>query len=296
MGLKDLLSSLFKGAGHGVDELARRLGMHQAELRNVQPVYRTFTVLKRTGGVRRIDAPQRDLKALQRRILRRLLARLRCHPSATGFERGHSIVTNAVLHTGKPVVVRMDIKGFFGATRARRVEQYFRRIGWNRAAAALLTRICTHNGGLPQGAPTSPRLSNLVNYLLDVRLAAMAHACGAAYTRYADDLTFSFAQDDPATVRSMIRLTRIIAGEFGYELHRRRKLRVRRRHQQQRVTGLVVNERVNLPRATRRRLRAIDHHLRTNRRPTLTEQQFAGWQALREMIARQADAAPQPHH
>lgn len=291
MGLKDLFASVFKGSGHDVAELARRLDIDETELRAVRPAYRTFTIPKRSGGTRRIDAPDRELSNLQRRVLRRLLARLRAHPNATGFERGCSIVTNAVLHAGKAVVVRMDVKEFFPTTRARRVEQYFRRIGWNREAGALLMRICTHHGTLPQGAPTSPRLSNLVNYRLDARLAAMAHRFGAGYTRYADDMTFSLERDDRAGVHNVIRATKAIVANFGYKLHQHRKLRVRRRHQQQHITGLVVNERVNLPRATRRRLRAIGHHLSTGRPATLTEQQFAGWRALQQMIARQSGAS-----
>ena len=80
------------------------------------------------------------------------------------------IHSNAVAHQGQDVVVRVDLVDFFTTTRAERVQRYFRRIGWNRPAARILTRLCTFDNGLPQGAPTSPRLSNLVNYRLDVRL------------------------------------------------------------------------------------------------------------------------------
>lgn len=304
MGLWGLFRWLFRGRGHGVEELARRLGMTVAELRAFQPTYREFTIPKRSGGSRRILAPSDDLKALQRRILRRLLARLRAHPAATGFERGHSIVTNARAHAGQAVVVRMDLKDFFPATQAKRVRGYFRQVGWNRPAADLLTRLCTFDGGLPQGAPTSPRLSNLVNYRLDARLTGLAtrrrlrnprtagrleeRPVGATYSRYADDITFSFPTDDRTTIRYVVRMTGYIVAREGYELHKRRKLRVLRRHMCQQVTGLVVNARVNLPRRTRRWLRAVEHHVATDRAPTLTPTQLAGWRALREMIARQA--------
>jgi hypothetical protein len=198
----------------------------------------------------------------------------------------------------------MDLKDFFPATRARRVRAYLRKVGWNRPAADLLTRLCTFEGGLPQGAPTSPRLSNLVNYRLDARLTGVAtrrrlfnprtagrleeRPVGATYSRYADDLTFSFPTDDPAVVRYVVRLTKYIVGREGYELHLRRKLRVLRRHARQQVTGLVVNARVNLPRRTRRWLRAVEHRLATGRPATLTPARLAGWRALREMVARQA--------
>jgi retron-type reverse transcriptase len=235
-----------------------------------------------------VSAPDDPLKALQRQILRRLLARLRCHPAATGFQKGESIVTNARRHTGQAVVVRLDLKDFFPATTEARVHAYFRRIGWNRPAARLLTRLCAHRGGLPQGAPTSPRLSNLVNFRLDRRLAAMTRKLGLRYTRYADDITLSFPTDDKKRIRYMIRFVERVAWAEGYRLHRRKKLHIRRRHQQQLVTGLVVNERVHLPRKTRRRLRAVDHHLRTGRPATLTPEQRAGWSALQIMIAEQS--------
>jgi retron-type reverse transcriptase len=307
--LERLLVRAFRGSGHGVAELARRLGVSVQELRSVEPVYRPFTIPKRSGGTRQILAPDERLKALQRRILRRLLRRLRCHPAAAGFERGRSIVTNALPHLGKPVIVRLDLKDFFVSTRAARVRKYFRTIGWDREAAWLLTRLCTHGGGLPQGAPTSPRLSNLVNHRLDARLAGLAAYAGptqfrnprtggpvvgpqvrveATYTRYADDLTFSFDSDDPKRIHDLIWRVRRIVEQEGYTLHLRKKLSIRRRHQRQVVTGLVVNERVNLPRATRRWLRAVEHRLARGEVATLTPAQFAGWRALRHMNDAQA--------
>ncbi len=106
----DLLARLFKGRGHGVGELARRLGAAEAELRAVRPTYHAFRIPKRAGGSRLILAPDAGLKALQRRILRRLLRRLRCHPAATAFERGRSIVANARPHAGKVVVARAAVR------------------------------------------------------------------------------------------------------------------------------------------------------------------------------------------
>jgi retron-type reverse transcriptase len=293
-GLKRLWSWLRHGSGHGVDELARRLGWSRAALEAVRPSYQTFSVPKRSGGKRRLDTPADPLKALQRQILRRLLKRLRCHQAATGFQPGQSIVTNARRHVGQAVVVRLDLKNFFESTPAYRVYRYFRAIGWNRQAAGFLTSWCTHRGRRPQGAPTSPRLSNLVNYHLDCRLAAMAKRMGLAYTRYADDITLSFPTDERKLMRYMIGFVRRVAAQSGYRVHGRKKMRIRRRHQQQRVTGLVVNEQARLPRATRRWLRAVDHHLRTGRPSTLTPAQRAGWSALETMIAGQSVPSPLP--
>lgn len=296
MGLWSVLTRLWRwlrdGSGFGVEELARRLGCDATDLEAFQPGYREFTVPKRSGGLRKLCAPDERLKELQRKVLRRLLGRLKVHAAATGFQRGQSIVTHARQHTGQAVVVRLDIKDFFPSTAARRVYRYFRKIGWNRPAARLLKRLCTHQDGLPQGAPTSPRLSNLVNYHLDCRLTAIARKLGAHYSRYADDITLSFPTDDRRQIRYLIRFVRRVAAETGYLLHGAKKLRIRRQHQQQRVTGLVVNECVNLPREVRRRLRAVEHHLRTGRPATLTPQQLAGWRAFQHMVATQTVGPP----
>jgi retron-type reverse transcriptase len=206
---------VWQGSGYGIDELARRLGCDAATLAAVEPSYREVYVPKRSGGKRLLCVPDDNLKAIQRTILRRLLGRLRCHAAVTGFQRGESIVSHARRHVRRAVVVRLDLKDFFPSTRERRVYRYFRKIGWNRPAARLLRRLCTHRAGVPQGAPTSPRLSNLVNYRLDCRLAAMANKLGAGYSRYADDLTFSFTVDDRDVIQYLIRFARRAAHEEG---------------------------------------------------------------------------------
>lgn len=327
MGLMDLLRRLFgirpeyavpsramsrgsgPDAGMDVVELSRRLGVDQPMLTSHVPAYREFTVAKRSGGPRKICAPAPATRELQRTINRRLLRGLSAHPCATGFERGHSIVTNASVHVGKAVVLKMDVKDFFNSTDAGRVCNYFRAIGWNHETAEMLTKLCTHDGSLPQGAPTSPRLSNLVNHALDARLAGVAKSpyvaqqnpktlerisrppvpsLSVAYTRYADDITFSLSADDHHVVQSLIFLTKMILADYGYKLHQNRKLVIRRQHQSQRVTGLVVNHRIQLPRHTRRMLRAAEHHLVNGRPATLDEAQLAGWRAVQHMIDTQA--------
>jgi len=299
MGLVDLIRRLLggggsrraggadRGPGLGLMDLSRRLRLPALDLQRVGVHYDEFTIPKRCGGARKILAPAPELKALQRRILRRLLARLRVHPAAMGFERGRSIVTNARAHAGSAVVIHMDIRDFFGSTATGRVREYFTAIGWGSEAVYLLLKWTMADGHLPQGAPTSPRLSNLVNYEMDTRLAALAESIGAVYTRYADDLVFSLRTDRRLSVTSAIRGTKAILDDYGYRLHLKRKLSIRRRHQRQTVTGLVVNDGVALPRETRRRLRAVEHHLRTGRTATLTPEQLAGWRALMAMIERQ---------
>jgi RNA-directed DNA polymerase len=278
------------GWGRGVAELAERIGYRADELERLEPRYREVVVPKRRGGgMRRLHVPDDATKTLQRTILRKLLAPLRAHPAATGFERGRFIVDNALPHVRRAVVIKMDVVDFFPSTGADRIDAYFRRIGWNAKAAALLTRLVTYDGGLPQGAPTSPRLSNLVNYGLDVRLAQMAERRSARYTRYADDITFSHEHDGSIRPRGTIDMARWLLRAHGYTAHGRAKTSIRRAHQRQSVTGLIVNDGVRLPRELRRKLRAIRHHVATGRPATLTEEQLRGWAAFEAMVARGSD-------
>jgi RNA-directed DNA polymerase len=273
---------------HDLDELARRLGLETAELRSLRAHYREFEIPKRSGGTRTILAPDPATKAVQRRILHRLLDRLPAHAAVHAYERGRSIVTNAVAHERAAVVLKLDLRDFFASTAASRVRRYFRVLGWDRETAKILVRLTTYEGGLPAGAPTSPRLANLVNVMLDARLAGLARREGATYTRYADDLTFSFARDDGAAVRRVIRVARRILWAERYELHLARKLQVRRRWERQLVTGLVVNDRVAIPRDRRRWLRAVEHHLANGRPATLTPDALTAWHGLELMVERQA--------
>lgn len=268
----------------GVDELARRLAMGESELRGFKPAYHTFTIPKRNGGTRTITAPNPETKHLQRLILRRVLGALKAHPAAHGFERGRSTVTNAVRHTQAFMVVKMDIRNYFQSTSAERIEEYFGAIGWDKPAAALLTRLTTHKGGLPQGAPTSPRLSNLVNWRLDMSLTGLAEKARATYTRYADDMTFSLQSDDRQALFCITDITRDVLYDFGYQVHWRKTLHLRRYHQRQTVTGIVVNDGLSVPREVRRRLRAIEHRLSRGEQATLTPTQLAGWRAYLAMV------------
>lgn len=277
------------GRGLSPAELARRLDVPLEELQSISIDYVEAFIPKRSGGTRRLLVPSHELKAVQRRILRRVLAKLTVHPAVTGFEDGQSIVHNARQHVGKPVILKMDIEDFFPSTKAERLTKYFQRIGWNRAAAELLTKLTTYEGGLPQGAPTSPRLSNLVNRRLDTRIGRVVAWRKGTYTRYADDITISFSRDDGRRVRGMIQYVRRRLKIEGYRSHRDKQL-ILRQHQQQRVTGLVVNRKVNLPRETRRRLRAIEHRLNTGGPATMTREQLEGWKSLLAMIESQRES------
>jgi RNA-directed DNA polymerase len=268
--------------------------------------YSTFTIPKRNGGRRNIEAPNDQLKALQRTVLHRLLNPLPVPEAATGFVPGRSIVDNARPHAGQPVVINLDLADFFPSITAERVMAAWQALGWGAEAATVLTRICTNEGHLPQGAPTSPALSNLVCRKLDARLSALLDVYDGHYTRYADDLTLSLPgfgtnkrlrkhkgknllRARPASMPSRSLLTRVkaILQEEGFAIQMRKKVRVQRAHQRQTATGLVVNAKVNLPRATRRLIRAMQHHEKVGKLDTAGQRRLRGLEAFAAMVEEQ---------
>ncbi len=274
---------------YDLSELARRLGVSAAVLERFETGYRTAEIPKPRGGVRRLEIPNEETKKLQRTILRRLLTSLNVHPFACGFEQGTSIVDAATPHEGRLVVVKMDIRRFFESTTSARILAYFQGIGWDAASAEVLLRLTTYNGHLPQGAPTSPKISNLVNAPLDEALLRLARRHNGAYSRYADDITMSFDIRRGRVVRGLTQVVRRILKSYGYTMHGGAKLKFLRQNQRQQVLGLVVNEKTALPRKTRRWLRAVRHHASVGKPVSLSQQQLNGWEALLKMVETQRD-------
>ncbi len=201
--------------------------------------YRTFQVRKRDGAPRTIYAPSPPLKSLQRALLRNYLDGLDAHPAALGFRKGCSIADHARAHQGQAVVLTADLEDFFAHVAAWRVEDFFIAQGWDETTAAILTRLCTLRGALPQGAPTSPALSNLVNVPLDAALAALAGRTGGRYTRYGDDLAFSWPVEPlaPETQRAL----QAIILTHGYRLNAEKwQLYHPHRGEEPRLTGVIL--------------------------------------------------------
>lgn len=233
-----------------------------------------YVQLPRAGSPPRvIEQPKPRLKALQRRLLHELLDRIPVHEAAHGFVRGRSARTHALLHTGRRVVVRLDLEDFFAGVAAGRVYGIFRTAGYPEAVAHVLTGLCTNavpvsesvpghfrlarrlaTPHLPQGAPTSPALANLAAFSLDRRLTGLADAVGARYTRYADDLVFS---SDCHLRMPQTMITRI-AADGGFRVNAA-KARVMGRGTRQTVTGVVVNAHPNVPRGEYDTLKAVLH-------------------------------------
>lgn len=235
--------------------------------------YHRFTIPKRTGGERLISAPHKKLKAAQHWILAHILEPLALAEHAHGFVPGRSTVSNAVPHVGAAVVVNVDLRDFFPTVTYRRVKGLYRKLGYSEEVATVLGLVCsepditeTELDGtryyvargprrLPQGAPTSPAITNVLCRRLDRRIAGWARKHGFIYTRYADDLTVS-AKDRAAPVGKMLAFLRRITTAEGFAIHPD-KIRVVRRGRRQEVTGVVVNERPGVPRDELRRFRAL---------------------------------------
>ncbi|MDP6443161.1 MAG: reverse transcriptase domain-containing protein, partial [Pirellulaceae bacterium] len=240
--------------------------------------YRQFTVAKKTGGVRTISAPMPRLKRVQEWILHSLLENVELHEAVHGFRKGRSIVTNAEPHVGAAVVVNLDLENFFPTVTYPRVKGLFRSLGFSESVATLFALVCTEpdrkevtvdgdtyhvatsERRLPQGAPTSPAITNILCRGMDARLQSLAVKLGFRYSRYADDLTFSGDAAANERVGQLLRRARFVVGEEGFTIHPR-KTRILRPGRRQEVTGLTVNERVAVSRKDLRRFRAVLHQV-----------------------------------
>jgi RNA-directed DNA polymerase len=250
-----------------VDAFAKSLGMTVAKLRwlafhrdvDSGTHYHRWLVPKRDGTPRLISAPKPDLKAAQRWIMRQVTEHLPVHGAAHGFLVGRSIVTNAIAHAGAKIVVKMDIRGFYPTVTWRRVKGLLRRAGLGEQISTLMALLSTESPreevvthgktyfvatgprSLPQGAPTSPSITNALCLRLDARLSGLARKLDCRYTRYADDMTFSWHGGAKADIGNLIHAVTAIVKAEGFAIHPS-KTRVMRSGARQSVTGLVVNK------------------------------------------------------
>lgn len=232
-----------------------------------------YRILAKEGGaVRVIEAPKQRLKIIQKQILGEILEKIPVHPAAHGFRRGRSIKTFAAPHAGQRLVMRMDLRDFFPSISAPRVQVMFRTAGYPEPVANLLGGLCTNAAPrsiwgrgldpvrmadarhlyawphLPQGAPTSPALANICAHRVDCRLTGLAEACGAVYTRYADDLAFSGGEDfERCSERFSVHVAAILLEE-GFAVQHR-KTRIMRQGVRQYLAGIVANEHLNVIRS-----------------------------------------------
>jgi RNA-directed DNA polymerase len=254
--------------------------------------YHRWHVPKRDGGLRLISAPKPELKAAQRWIAHNVTEHLPVHTAAHGFVPGRSTVSNASVHAGARVIIKLDLKDFYPTITQPRVKGMLRKAGYGEQVATVLSMLCTEAPrevlelrgkpvhvaigprSLPQGAPTSPSITNALCLRLDRRMYGLAVKLGFRYSRYADDLTFSWHgaagpnASAEAPVGKLLHRVRSIVGGEGFAVHPG-KTRIMRAGRRQKVTGLVVNAPAagatnvppaRVPRKLRRRLRAALHN------------------------------------
>jgi RNA-directed DNA polymerase len=264
-------SGLLTASSYG--DISKALGVNEstirqlAESRDLTAYYVEFTIPKRSTGDRTIFAPRRELKAIQRRIAAVLNTMARPDEAVHGYVPARSIRTNAAIHVGQRMVITYDLENFFPTIHFGRIRGLLssKAFGFSAITSRVLAHLCCLKGELPVGAPTSPVLSNVICFSMDRRLSFIASKCGARYSRYADDLTFSVAVDRlppmlgvrllDGTLQVSRTIERVIS-ESGFRLNVK-KSRVRSRNGRQCVTGITVNERLNVSRDKVRNVRAM---------------------------------------
>lgn len=228
--------------------------------------YRTVKIPKGNGEFRELCVPDDFLKAVQSKIAEILLAREEISPYATAYRIGGSTLVNALPHVGKPMVMKLDIRQFFDHCIYPVVkEKVFSAERYSEANRVLLTLLCVHKDALPQGAPTSPVISNIILRDFDNAVGAWCAERQIAYTRYCDDMTFS-GEFDPQSVKAVVKSELRKLGLFLND----KKTVVLHSGQRKSVTGIVVNEKPNVSAAYRRKLRqelyycqkyGVDNHI-----------------------------------
>jgi len=254
-------------------DVARILGISEKQLvyclytRPRASFYNLFEIRKKNGGSRQITAPIGAIKYMQFRLSKLLAQVYKPKAAAHGFIKNKSILTNAAIHLRQKCLLNIDLKDFFPTINFGRVRGLFKSQPFNFSSevATILAQICCYNGALPQGAPTSPVISNMICNRLDKQLHKLARTSQCRYTRYADDITFStFKSRLPAKIAYLSDTHQVIIGKDlvqivesnGFAINDA-KTRMRSRYQSQQVTGLVVNEKLNVRREFVRKVRAM---------------------------------------
>ena len=273
-------------------ELSTLLKLTPLHLEQVinSPSYTEFKLPKKKGKPRLICKPNDELMKIQRRLNLYFQAIYEFHipPCVHGFvpksnTANRSIITNAKPHIDKKNILVIDLKDFFTTIRAKRVKNLFSSWGINDEIASTLALLCTYKGTLPMGAPTSPIVSNLCSYELDMKLMRFCELNQVTYSRYADDLTFSSNGNiSNELIQSLIQMIR----ENGFEINYK-KLRRIGSHRKQKITGIIVNEKLSVERKLKKKIRAIEHDIKINGAANATENHFKLEEPANSEIQRQ---------
>ncbi|MEK9845709.1 retron St85 family RNA-directed DNA polymerase [Thalassospira sp.] len=246
--------------------------------------YRSFSILKKDGTRREIDTPRTYLKVVQWWILDNILHKIPLPEYVFGFVPGRSAIQNATFHAKTKHVLNVDIKDFFPSISKGQVVTIFTSIGYSVPVAEMLADLCCYNDRVPQGAPTSPALANLVLSNLDHELHHLAKATGCKYSRYADDLTFS---SERRIEMSFFEAVKSAVRRYGFSL-KSSKTRFSGRGNRMEVTGVVINDTLQPPRKWRKNTRAKIHTLKNASR--ITRKQVSYLQAIVGMTGQFPDS------
>lgn len=227
--------------------------------------YRNFDLPKRRGGLRSIQEPRRELKYIQRNLAGQLYKVYRPRNAVQGFRHGKNVKSNAELHCPARYIFNVDLKDFFPSINFGRVRGVFlTQFSLPHTVATVLAQICCHENSLPQGAPTSPVLSNIICSRMDGELTRLAKKYRCFYSRYVDDITFSKRTSD---FPPEIGYAGPTGGQVGPELDdiirsndfniNEEKVYLQSNRRRQRVTGLIINQKPNVPRRYVRQIRAM---------------------------------------
>jgi len=252
-------------------ELAAMLSinLHQLDELLINPTYETFFIPKKKGGTRKIVSPNQQLKFVQQKLLQffQSFHETNCSLHVHGFTKSSSIqitnspiVCNAIPHINKKQILSLDLKDFFESITARQIFELFRSdiFKLNERISYILTRLTTLKGTLPTGAPTSPILSNFVFLQKDFILTHYVKSLNIDYTRYADDLTFS---SNNLPLNEIIPAIQAIISPF---IIQQKKTRILHQNRKQRVTGIIVNQKINVDRQFIKKTRAMLHDYTIN--------------------------------
>jgi retron-type reverse transcriptase len=271
-----------------IADLAEELRLSESKVKylcyRADFLYKVFDIPKKSGAMRRIAQPSRELKAVQAWILRNILNKLQASAYSKGFELNTSILDNATPHVGSTFVLNIDLEDFFSSISAASVYSIFFSIGYDQSIAAALTNLCVFQGALPQGAPTSPKLANLVCLRMDARIQGYSGPRGIAFTRYADDITLS-AQTLKKVANARAVVEQIIVSENLRINHSKTKIAGTWRRRE--VTGLVLNATaVALGRTQVRKVRAKIYNVFVGK--SIAYAEVNGWLAYAYGVDRSA--------
>lgn len=219
--------------------------------------YRHFNIPKSNGKKRDIDEPLPDLKFVQCWILHNILEKCPISDYAKAYFKGRTLKHNARFHRAQKVVVTMDIKDFFPSVSIQDVTCIFEKMGYFNDLSCFLAHLCCLNNVLPQGAPTSPYLSNLRLITLDDKISKYTSDKSIRYTRYADDLTFSGDFNPHFLIND---ISKIVFNE-GFSINSE-KTRVARSNARQEVTGIIVNSHMQISKEKRKQIRQEVYYIK----------------------------------